>query len=58
VIPDSVVSARQRAAVATGTRRKRLVLFGGWARDPGALADLWEWNGRRWERIGPGPQAP
>jgi hypothetical protein len=33
--------------------RGRVVLFGGGA-EPGA--DLWEWDGERWQRIGASPE--
>lgn len=54
--------ARAGAAMATDTRRNRVVLHGGWNRSGGSwwvLTDTWEWDGTRWTRMDvPGAAAP
>jgi hypothetical protein len=45
---------RAEAAMAYDSRRRRVVLFGGYDRRGGAsrrFGDTWEWDGARWERI-------
>jgi hypothetical protein len=51
---------REHSMVAYDLARKRLVLFGGYNGVSGPLADLWEWDGARWEQrtpAGPKPSA-
>jgi len=48
------VPARHGGAATVDTRRKRIVLFGGSsgsAQRSAPLADLWEWDGQRWQEI-------
>ena len=55
-VSGATVPARHGGAAALDTRRKRIVLFGGSAgsaQRSTALADLWEWDGRRWQEIKP-----
>lgn len=55
-------AARAEAAMTYDTRRRRLVLFGGYSRTNGVttrFGDTWEWDGRRWSRAsdrGPTPR--
>ena len=50
--------ARRQGGLAYNPRRERLILVGGFeAGGIGQLADLWEWDGDRWDEIsaeGPG----
>jgi hypothetical protein len=50
------VPPRHGGAAAFDARRKRIVLFGGSAgssQRSTPLADLWEWDGTRWQEIKP-----
>ena len=53
-------SLRFGAATAADTTRRRIVLFGGSYTSSGGgdLADLWEWDGRRWRFLAPSGPAP
>lgn len=50
VIAGAQIPERHGPAVALDSKRKRLVVFGGFS-DGRALADLWEWDGRRWHDV-------
>src|SRR5215831_14801005 len=49
-VADSGPSGRSDSAMAYDARRKRVVLFGGWA-DTADLKDTWEWDGALWTQI-------
>ena len=54
-------AARAEAAMAYDTKRRRIVLFGGYSRSNGVtkrLGDTWEWDGRRWTRAGDSGPTP
>ncbi len=60
VIPNASIPVRHSPGVALDTRRMRIVVFGGSGGTPTRgtpLADLWEWDGARWEEI-KRPDAP
>jgi hypothetical protein len=47
-------SSRAEAAMAWDPRRRRIVLFGGYVRNPEGrtrLADTWEWDGKSWRQV-------
>jgi hypothetical protein len=47
-------AARTEPVMAYDSRRRRVVLFGGYQRSPGGnvrLGDTWEWDGVRWSRV-------
>jgi uncharacterized repeat protein (TIGR03803 family) len=52
---------RARAAMATDSRRQRVVLHSGWNRNPQGnwwmLTDTWEWDGVRWQQMHAGGSA-
>jgi hypothetical protein len=47
MVPDAAIPARHGPGISLDTGRRRLVIFGGAPQEGGALADLWEWDGRR-----------
>jgi hypothetical protein len=53
--------ARSEPVMAYDSRRRRVVLFGGYQRTPKGnlrLGDTWEWDGNRWSRVeAPAPAA-
>jgi hypothetical protein len=53
VLAEEGPPALEMHAMAWDAGRGRVVLFGGGA-EPGA--DLWEWDGERWQRIGASPE--
>lgn len=58
LVPGATIPSRHGVASALDTQRKRVVIFGGSAGTPQrstGLADLWEWDGRRWQEIRPPP---
>jgi Galactose oxidase, central domain len=59
-VPNASIPPRHGVASALDSRRKRVVVFGGSAGTPQqstSLADLWEWDGRRWAEIKPPPSS-
>ncbi len=48
-------SARRFSAMSTDSIRGRAVLFGGASAQASFLADVWEWDGKRWTLIVPSP---
>lgn len=50
-IAGAEIPARHGAAVSLDSKRRRLVVFGGSAAGGTPLADLWEWDGRRWHHV-------
>jgi len=55
-VSGAMVLPRHGGAAALDTKRQRIVLFGGSAgsaQRSSALADLWEWDGTRWQEIKP-----
>jgi hypothetical protein len=53
VVAGVTIPARHGAAVAHDTKRRRLVLFGGFVPGASALSDLWEFDGQQWLRRSP-----
>jgi len=49
--------ARREAGLACDSRRRRLVLFGGWG-EGGAMNDTWEWDGTTWSEAPPAHRPP
>lgn len=51
---------RVHHAMAYDARRRRVILFGGFGEDGDPPADVWEWDGSRWQTVtspGPGPRS-
>jgi hypothetical protein len=53
IIADSLSGPPPRAhhAMVYDSRRERIVVFGGLAKDRSYLGDTWEWDGARWHRV-------